>query len=156
MTLAKSRKRLPGYRLTLPLDASEIVTEKHHAIHIIVPWATLVSDNAKYGVLKGRMLLTSKYRKAKADVGWWAVLAMNKARSRVLEGRLGLYATIYEPDSKRGRDVSNFCKLVHDALIGIVYVDDKQLDDVRWQRGAVDTANPRVEIFVSPLSRTEE
>lgn len=116
---------------------------------LTLPWHALVSDNGKYGVYRGKMILTKKYREAKDAIATRAIVARGTATP--LDGRLRLRATVYEPDGKRLRDIVNFAKLTHDGLNGILFYDDSQLDDVRWLRGPLDPQNPRVEITVRAL-----
>lgn len=119
------------------------------SIVLSLPWDVLVSDNQKYGVFRGKMLLTKRYRDAKEAI---AVHAMRiPASQRPLDGRLRLEATLHEPDYIRSRDIANFAKLTHDGLNGILFHDDAQLDEVCWFRGTIDKANPRVDILLSIL-----
>lgn len=37
------------------------------------------------------------------------------------------------------------------AMSGICYADDGQLEDERWMKAGIDRENPRIEITVSPL-----
>lgn len=63
-----------------------------------------------------------------------------------LSGPVHLQATFYFA-TKRKRDLDNQNKLMLDALSGIVYEDDSQIDDLRLLRH-YDTQNPRIEIVV--------
>lgn len=125
------------------------------AIKLTLPWAVLVRDNAKYGVTINRatrkplLILTSEYRGGKDSA---YLLAKQQIRRAPMSGPLVLVATLYEPNRSRARDVTNFCKMVHDALEKAAYENDSQLDDVRWIRGPVDRENPRVELVLTPLS----
>lgn len=51
--------------------------------------------------------------------------------------------------TKRKCDLDNFNKLTLDALTGVVYEDDSQIDELNIKRG-YDKKNPRVEVFVEP------
>lgn len=51
--------------------------------------------------------------------------------------------------TKRKRDLDNQNKLVLDALSGIVYADDSQIDELHLYR-RFDKENPRIEIVVHP------
>lgn len=127
-------------------------------ITLTIPWDVLVPDNAKYGATlmnrKPRLYTTTEYKHAHKWIYEIAMVAMKG--SRPLQGTLALKAVMYEPNRSRVRDLSNYCKLVHDGLSGEVYDDDGQLDDVQWIRGGVDKDNPRVEITVSPLLQPVE
>lgn len=118
-------------------------------LFLTLPWAVLVPDNAKYGVVRGKIILTKAYRTAKESARMLAQLTFKRRR---LYGPVSVVATLYEPDRDRSRDLSNYCKLVHDALSDAAYTDDAQIDDVRWLRGPVDPKNPRCEITISPIT----
>jgi Holliday junction resolvase RusA-like endonuclease len=51
----------------------------------------------------------------------------------------------------RRRDLDNVCKSVTDALNGVAYLDDAEVDEVHLVRG-LDRARPRVEVRVSTLA----
>jgi crossover junction endodeoxyribonuclease RusA len=53
--------------------------------------------------------------------------------------------------TKRRRDLDNQNKLVLDALTGIVYEDDSQIDELHLYR-RYDKQNPRIEIVLSPAA----
>lgn len=121
-----------------------------NVITLSLPWEVLVSDNQKYGIAQGRLILTKRYRDAKEAI---TVHAMRiPASQRPLDGRLRLEATLHEPDDIRSRDIANFAKLTHDGLNGMLFHDDAQLDEVCWIRGAMDKANPRVDIVLTILT----
>jgi Holliday junction resolvase RusA-like endonuclease len=129
------------------------------SLTLTLPWSVLVRDNAKYGVTINRttrkpmLILTPEYRSGKDSAYLLAKRQMNRTP---MTGPLTLVAILYEPNRSRGRDVTNFCKMVHDALEKAAYDNDSQLDDVRWIRGPVDAANPRVEITITSLPASAE
>lgn len=112
-----------------------------------LPFSALVPDNQRHGVVviggKPRILLTSKYRKAKEQVV--LLLWAQQGKEPMLRGELGMLARMYVPD-KRRRDVLNYSKLVNDSLAHVAYEDDSQLRDVRWVHGGIDREDPRLEI----------
>lgn len=125
-------------------------------LRLTLPWAVLVPDNARAGVLGGRILLSRRYRDAKTAAHrvalfqlrdnhwseWWPALS---------DMSVALTVTLHAPDRRR-RDLTNFCKLIHDALTGAAYADDAQLADVRYVRGSIDKANPRAELTLTLLT----
>ncbi len=67
-----------------------------------------------------------------------------------LTGWVGMRCTFYTKSQRPRSDVDNLIKLVSDALEGIAYVNDKQVEDVRGRRvrGAKD---PRTVIEIWPI-----
>ncbi len=51
---------------------------------------------------------------------------------------------------KRPRDLDNQNKLILDSMTGIVYRDDKQIDELHLYRN-YDKENPRIEITITSL-----
>lgn len=114
---------------------------------ITLPWKVLVADNARHGLLRGRILLTAKYRDALAAA---SVLASVQWKQPPMKTSVAVTVTLYEPD-KRRRDIGNYTKLIADALTRVAFVDDSQIDILELRRGTLDRANPRAEITVLPL-----
>jgi Holliday junction resolvase RusA-like endonuclease len=113
---------------------------------ITLPWAVLVPDNARHGVLKGRILLTSKYRQALAAA---STLAAFQWKGPALKVPVRVRIRLYEPD-KRRRDIGNYTKLIADALTRVAFVDDSQIDELQLTRRGLDRVNPRAEIEIGP------
>jgi Holliday junction resolvase RusA-like endonuclease len=120
---------------------------------ITLPWSALLGDNAKYAPAhrgqKPVIILTLAYRTAKAR----AQLTIERQLIGLtpLEGPCSLCARMIEPDRRTRRDIANYAKLVHDALTGWAFVDDSQLDDVRWIRAGVDIDRPRLELTITAI-----
>lgn len=130
------------------------------AMRIVIPFALLVSDNLRTQpiVLKARgrpyprMVLSNKYKKSKEQIR--AIIRTHLADLYEWipwDQPVRVTVTIYEPDRKRDRDITNWCKQLGDACSGLLYDDDKRVDDARYVRGPVDAAWPRAEIEVGPL-----
>lgn len=117
---------------------------------ITLPWSVCVPDNAKYGVMRGHMKLTRRYRDAKHAAH---LLARAQWRRAPMDGPLRLVVAVYFPDRRR-RDLLNLSKLLHDALAGVVYEDDCQLADVRYFRAGVDGENARVVLTITATEAT--
>jgi len=118
-------------------------------VHLRIPWSALVSDNAKYGVIDGRLIAQKPYRAAKKAIHKLAVDVMGGRPAAACP--LAIVARVYVPDN-RVHDVVNFSKCVHDALKGSVFTDDQWIHDARWIRAGVDVDAPRCELTISPLS----
>ena len=114
---------------------------------ITLPWSVLVPDNRKHAAVNGRLILTKEYRSAQAGC---SALVAAQWKEQVLTGPVRVVIVVYEPDRRR-RDIANFSKQLGDVMTGLVYVDDSQIDDIRFVRGALDRKNPRAEIQVAPL-----
>ena len=135
-------------------ERGQVLTDMSGRVTISLPWALLVRDNAKYGVMKGRMILTSEYRNNKQAAALRA--RQQVLPSRRLTGRCQLVAVFHEPDRDRVRDVSNYAKFLCDSLTGVAYDDDGLIDDARYVRGAVDPAAPRVVVELTPLDEAPQ
>lgn len=120
---------------------------------IVVP-GNPVSVNHAYrtgsgdrGMARFAHFLTREAKTWKETVAW---AARADWRKPPLTGSVGLVITLYYADNRR-RDIDNAGKLLLDGLAGIVYLDDRQVDDLRFIREH-DKKKPRVEIKVSELS----
>jgi Holliday junction resolvase RusA-like endonuclease len=123
---------------------------------ITLPWSCLVSDNEKHRAqLRGTgpsaraiMVITRHYATAEEKIHALALQRMNGAAPA--DCPLALTARVWMPDN-RIHDLTNSCKLVHDALERAVYENDRWLHDVHWIRAGVDVDAPRAEITIVPL-----
>lgn len=122
-------------------------------ITLVIPFGILTSDNGrdKFMLARGKLILTGKYRDRKAAV---KLTAGAQYRGALVECPVHIATVLYEPDRRR-RDIANYNKFVNDALSGVVYVDDSQIDRVTNVRGPVDRANPRIEITITQLPRLQ-
>ena len=78
---------------------------------------------------------------------WWQTKSQYKGP--VLSGPLEIEVTIYF-GTNRKHDWDNFHKLSMDAMTGLVWVDDSQIQ-VAHVRKAYDKENPRMEIVIHTL-----
>lgn len=142
------------YVVKVTREAERLTFDDPRKRQVRLPWSSLEPDNAKYAPTsragKPVIILTKEYRAAKAKARI-AIIKQLDGRAPI-EGPCALRAFFYEPNRSSRRDIANYTKLVHDALTGLVYVDDSQLDDVRWIRSGVDIDAPRVEIVVEALT----
>lgn len=116
-------------------------------IRLTFPLRALCPDNRKYGMLGGRPILTKRYRNAKRET---AQRAGAQYRGPALLGPLALLARVWFPGEDG--DATNFAKGAHDALQGVVYVNDRQLHRATWERAGIDRRAPRVEITIAPYT----
>lgn len=88
--------------------------------------------------------MTKEAKALKESYQWQAKAQVKTAP---LSGPLSVTLTIYHGD-RRVRDIDNYNKLVFDALTGIAYEDDGQIDELRLVR-RYDKARPRLEVELS-------
>ena len=93
----------------------------------------------------GRVLLSKDGRAYKEDVKK-LLMGLESFGS----ARLVVAYTYYFKD-KRKNDLANREKLLSDALEGMLFDNDNQIDRMTLIRGGIDKANPRVEIEVIEL-----
>ena len=113
-----------------------------------LPWSALLPDNRKFGVVAGKIINTREYRAAKKKA---RQVAIEQLGEEPFKGAVKFEARVWFPNETRRRDVVNFSKLVNDALKGIAYLDDSQIEDNRWVRAGIDVDAPRAEITVTLL-----
>lgn len=94
-----------------------------------------------------------RYREFKDELGLMARLAMKGAAP--FTGEIKLHADFYRPKPKRSKhvsfigDVDNYLKAVLDSLIGIAYVDDRQVVDIS---GRKIFGKPHIEIELEEIT----
>lgn len=102
------------------------------------------STNHLYGAGRGgSRFLKPEVRDAKEAIGWEA---RSQYQGKPLTGPLTAEVRLYWP-TRANHDVDNI-KALLDALSGVVYVDDGQIQQLLIVK-AVDKENPRVEMSVS-------
>lgn len=120
-------------------------------VKLTLPWSYLVSDNAKYGVLNGKLMLTAGYRMAKGLIRDRAREVLGDPPPEPATIPLSLEAAVWLPDN-RIHDVCNFAKCAHDALEGVVYTKDAWLHRIVWYRAGVDVDQPRAALTIRPIT----
>lgn len=105
-----------------------------------------VSTNHLYMQRGSARFLDPRAKRCKEAITWEA---MAQYRGRPLEGPLKAEINLFWPD-RRKHDVDNI-KVFLDALTGIVWEDDGQIEDLRIRKD-YDKAKPRVEMTVSAKS----
>lgn len=89
-------------------------------IELLTP---LVSVNGRYGIVRGKNILSKKYRQAKEDLQWEI---RSQWKGAPLEGDVTVTIVHYWK-GKRKRDIDNYLKLIGDSMTDIVYLDDSQI-----------------------------
>lgn len=100
----------------------------------------------KYG---GVVSNTKKIREYKKTVALYATRKWHHDPSLPLKGDCGLRLELARKTRVRG-DLDNFAKAVMDALLGIAYLDDRQLVELST-RVMYGAKRPRVEITLYDL-----
>ena len=93
------------------------------------------------GLRPGMRFLNKKAKKQKEDYQYQAIQQWN---SDCLTGNLDIEIKLYFGD-KRKRDWDNYHKLSMDALTGIVWEDDSQIQSAKVEK-FYDKENPRIEL----------
>jgi Holliday junction resolvase RusA-like endonuclease len=117
-------------------------------VKLVIPYALLARDNERIGgMIRGRLLLSKKYRQKKEMA---CAAAKTQHKDGPIEGPVRLQGVAYWPDRRR-RDLLFFAKALHDALEGVCYVDDSQIAEVSYRVGGIDRDNPRVELAIESI-----
>jgi Holliday junction resolvase RusA-like endonuclease len=143
---AKARATVRRQAPTLPQEARETVALP---LTLTLPWSCLRSDNKRFSatVRNGSPLLVlhPEYREAKARIEGIARAKVAGCGPDI--GPISLDVRVVLPDHRR-HDVSNFAKIIDDALEGIVYQNDFQITKITITKAGVDIDAPRAEITV--------
>lgn len=102
--------------------------------------------NQSYKSGKGRFYKAEASKSAQDAIRWETKA---QYRGKPLTGPVGVEIDLYEP-SKR-RDIDSGIKSLLDCLTGIVYGDDRQVEELIVHKHT-DKEKPRVEITVLSLS----
>jgi Holliday junction resolvase RusA-like endonuclease len=115
---------------------------------LVLPWSLVLSDNARHGLVRDRIRLTARYRKA-LDAA--TTLIRQQWRRDPITVRVELLVVLHPPD-KRRRDIGNTAKLICDSLQhGGAFLDDAQIDRLIVERAPPSTDHPRAVLTVRPL-----
>lgn len=118
---------------------------------IVIKGKCISKDNEKCFNRAGRPFLSAKYRKWGKDVSQQAIVQLGAFKP--ILGPLCVHFAFYMPD-KRHCDLTNLPKGLCDALNGIVWEDDKQIQ-ISHSMIIYDKQNPRTEIRVTSLLAEE-
>jgi Holliday junction resolvase RusA-like endonuclease len=101
-------------------------------------------------IVHGRTYTPKETTAYEAHVRVFALQAMAAAgiAGKPLEGRLRLRMTAFF-DDRRNRDLDNVIKAVTDACNGVLFVDDRQIDELHAYRG--HSPSPRCEVDIEDL-----
>ena len=113
---------------------------------IILEGEPLSTQHIYGNTRNGGRYMTAEGKATKEACGWEAKMQW---QYEILAKPLALRVDFFFK-TKRKRDLDNQNKIVLDALTGIVYEDDSQIDELHLVRH-YDPARPRIEIAVVPL-----
>jgi Holliday junction resolvase RusA-like endonuclease len=97
--------------------------------------------HCKFGFPQGYMNKAGK--DLKEDYKWQV---KSQYRGKPILGDIKLEVDLYF-GTKRRQDIDNFHKLVYDALSGLVYEDDSQIQEVTTRK-FYDKNDPRIEVVI--------
>ena len=120
--------------------------KKRTEVSLVLPWDCLTPDNRRFNS-RGHTL-TARYRQGKEKIYLLAMGQTKAPRPVFPSQRVKMELDFFVPDLRK-RDPSNLLKSVCDALEGVLYTDDKQIDALSWERAGLDRDNARVEITLS-------
>lgn len=104
------------------------------------------STNHLYKPTHRGIYLTQEGKALKEDYGWQA---KSQWKTVPLKGSLEVSIKLFFPDQRR-RDWDNWHKLSMDALTGIAYEDDSQIEIAHVEK-FIDRETPRIEIIIKPV-----
>ncbi len=90
----------------------------------------------------------ARTRQYERDVRTAAMVARGAARWRVGEGDTFVVLIVVTEPDKRRRDIDNIGKAILDALNGVAWADDSDVDELRIVRAAPNPARPRVDVRI--------
>jgi Holliday junction resolvase RusA-like endonuclease len=114
-------------------------------VRLTLPWDCLTPDNRRFN--QQGHVLTTRYREGKEKIYLLAMIQIRPPRPAFPTEKVQMNLQFFVPD-KRKRDPNNLLKGIADALEGVVYTDDKQIDGLSWKKAGLSRQNSRVEITV--------
>jgi crossover junction endodeoxyribonuclease RusA len=115
-------------------------------VNLTIPWDALASSNQR-NQRRGGRAHSHDYKRSLQTIRMIAQGAVQGERPRWPEGTVYMEVSFVPPDRRR-RDVTNLLKGLMDALEGVVYADDYQVDELHIERMAPDKHNARAEVRV--------
>lgn len=110
---------------------------------IILKGKPLSTNNCYYHAGKGITFIKAGAKTLKEDYAWQA---RSQFKGEPLKEKLEINIQLYFPQ-KREYDWDNFHKLSMDALTGIVWIDDSQIQKATVEK-FYDKENPRIELDI--------
>ena len=123
--------------------------EGYRDLSLTLPWDIMTPDNRRFHPGRGHVL-TARYRQGKEAVSLLVMSQVKAPRPVFPVEAVQVSLDFFMPD-KRRRDPTNLLKGLLDALEGVVYSDDKQIETLSWRKAGLDRENPRVELTIGPL-----
>jgi Holliday junction resolvase RusA-like endonuclease len=117
-------------------------------LHFIVPGSPVPKERPRIG--KGRTYTPARTRAYEAKVRLCAQAAASRLGWRIWPGQrysVNIYVVFQD---QRRRDLDNACKSIADAMRGIGFFDDSEIDEVHLYRG-ISRTNPRAIVAVRVL-----
>ena len=112
------------------------------------PWKLVASSNERLGWHAGRMKSQQAYRD-KLDA--MHLMAKNQSKANGFgEQAVAAAIHVWMPDHRR-RDLTNLAKQPLDAIEGVAYADDCQVERLSMELVERGSDDPRLEVRVRPL-----
>ena len=99
--------------------------------------------NHKHIPVNGRLILTSAWRASKQAMEWEIA---SQWKNEPLEGDVTVNVIYYHKNKTHG-DIDAYLKMLLDAMEGVVYKNDKQINELHVFR-EFDKENPRTELQI--------
>ncbi|MCA1571316.1 MAG: RusA family crossover junction endodeoxyribonuclease [Chloroflexi bacterium] len=124
------------------------------ALVLDLPWRALAPDNERLVPVRSRgsvrQVPSTRYSKAKA-LARSEILVQTRGRGGIA-GPVRVDVVVRFPD-RNVRDVTNYAKMVCDALCGLAIETDRWtvLRETSWTAAGVDAENPGATVTITPL-----
>lgn len=112
-------------------------------IKTITLYTKPIPVNQKFFIVKGRNILSKKYRDTKYAL---ALETRSQAKFEPYRGNLAMNVMMYFGDNRK-RDIDAYLKILLDSMEGIVYENDNQIVELHCFK-EVDIKNPRTVIQI--------
>lgn len=125
-----------------PRAPEALVIASQTAVTLTLPYPPSANRYWRHG--NGRTYTSPEARAYK----WQVAMRAAQHQIKPLAGEVSLALMVFRP--QKSGDLSNRIKVLEDALIGVAYADDAQVQNIIAARFE-DKANPRVEVQVTPV-----
>lgn len=123
------------------------------SIAFVVPGPPLTWKRTN--IVRGRPITSAPQRRYQQHVKLCAVAGLNfRGLPWPVGARYRVDVQVYQP-TRAPSDIDNFGKQVLDSLQGVLFANDKQVDDLRVRRN-YDRMRPRIEVVIETLEVSQQ